>query len=159
MLDPGTTELLDFIEIAPGAKFEEFRAVIKSGISDGQSTLTYTFFDAHQPQIEEEVTLSYFISDRVPKPLLYHDQSIELVDIFPNPAVDYLQIAYDVLNPNLQAKGVIHNVLGTSEYEFDINPFENQIQINVGSLRSGVYFFTLYRDNENVLTQKIIVRH
>ena len=46
------------------------------------------------------------------------------------------------------------NIVG----EYDLNPSETLLRIKTEDLNAGIYFYTLYLDNESVMTRKLIVK-
>jgi len=65
---------------------------------------------------------------------------------------------YTIHNESVKAKVVIHNILGRTMSEAELPTSETKIKIQAEELATGVYFYTLYLDNNGVLTRKLIVR-
>ncbi len=57
-----------------------------------------------------------------------------------------------------EQENIIHSVLGSVISEFNLSPYESRLSIPVIEYNPGVYFYTLYIDNEGVATKKMIVR-
>jgi hypothetical protein len=58
----------------------------------------------------------------------------------------------------VKAKVVIHNILGKSMNDYELPYAENKVKIQADDLPAGVYFYTVYLNNEGVFTRKLIVR-
>ncbi len=86
-----------------------------------------------------------FVTDNRPEV----NNSLEF-KVYPNPFVDYVTIS----NASELSKVVISNIAGQVVKEV-VYP-DGNIQLN--ELRSGVYFVTLYQDNEVVSTVKLLKR-
>ncbi|MEJ2005968.1 MAG: T9SS type A sorting domain-containing protein [Cyclobacteriaceae bacterium] len=79
-------------------------------------------------------------------------------DVYPNPVTDFAFVDYNLLDRDAEAKIVIHNVLGSAIAEYDLPYLETRVKISADELNAGVYFYTLYVDNEGVMSRKLIVR-
>ena len=65
---------------------------------------------------------------------------------------------YELAREEIKAKLVIHNILGSPVGELELPHAESRAKISVEELPPGVYFYTVYLDNEGVITKKLIVR-
>jgi hypothetical protein len=65
---------------------------------------------------------------------------------------------YKIHNDQVKAKIVLHNLLGSSVEEHSLPPLETRLKIRTDNLDAGIYFYTLYVDNEGVITRKLIVK-
>jgi hypothetical protein len=82
-----------------------------------------------------------------------------LHDVYPNPVSDYAYVDYKILSDRTKARIVIHNILGNSVGEYDLPLAESRIKIRTEELNAGIYFYTLYIDNEGVMTRKLVVKN
>lgn len=78
------------------------------------------------------------------------DPNASVFKVYPNPFVDYVTVT----NASELSKVVVSNIAGQVVKEV-VYP-DGTIQLN--ELRSGVYFITLYQDNEVVSTVKLLKR-
>lgn len=108
---------------------------------------TFLFFILHFASFAQEET-------REAEP----QKQIELISTYPNPTVDYLKLDYRISESETEVKLVVRNLLGAIVVSKILSPEEEHTQISVQHLKSGVYFCSLTRDNENVETRKFIVR-
>jgi hypothetical protein len=67
-------------------------------------------------------------------------------------------VDYNIINDDIEAKIIIHNILGNAIEEYDLPAAENKVKIRAESMNAGIYFYTLYLDNEGVVTRKLIVK-
>lgn len=74
--------------------------------------------------------------------------------VFPNPADEKITVLYKT-DKNFEA--IIFDVLGRKVLslatDFNLN---NEFEMNIASLRSGLYFFSLREGNKNIWTQKLL---
>lgn len=90
--------------------------------------------------------------------LLYSDDDIYIEHIHPNPANDLAFIDYQLSGSAIGAKIVLHNVLGGLINEYDLDYTQTRLKIPTSDLKPGVYFYTLYVNNENLVTKKVIIK-
>ncbi|MCX7744323.1 MAG: T9SS type A sorting domain-containing protein [Flavobacteriales bacterium] len=75
---------------------------------------------------------------------------------YPNPAKDVVYFNYQIENTD-QSMISIFDLTGSKVKELKFNTTNGTLKADISSLKSGVYFFTLYVRNKAVLTRKIIV--
>ncbi|EPA00600.1 hypothetical protein A33Q_0073 [Indibacter alkaliphilus LW1] len=85
-------------------------------------------------------------------------KDISLGSVFPNPAISTAQIDYEYKNPNATAKISINSFIGNPVAEYLLDPMQKSLVINVADLNPGVYFYTLFVDNKNIVTKKLVVK-
>lgn len=85
-------------------------------------------------------------------------KDISLGSVFPNPSTSTAQIEYEFKNPNATAKITLNSFIGNPVAEFQLDPLQKSLMINVADLNPGVYFYTLFVDNKNIVTKKLVVR-
>ncbi|UII27439.1 T9SS type A sorting domain-containing protein [Fulvivirga maritima] len=156
--DPSTNQLPLSKRLNPGETTSKFKSILIGGLAPGFSTVKYLIFDRDNPTdaIEHEVT--YTIEESTEKKLIFSSKDIKINDVYPNPVEDFAIVEYNILNQNKNAKIVIHNVLGSIISEYKLSSLETKIKIKTNDLNSGVYFYTLYVDNDGVMTRKLIVK-
>ncbi|MGF1532642.1 MAG: T9SS type A sorting domain-containing protein [Bernardetiaceae bacterium] len=84
---------------------------------------------------------------------------IYLSELYPNPATDVVNFDYRWSMDVSQARIIFHNVIGNVVGEFVLDEYDTRLSIPIRHLESGIYFYTLVVDRQNVLTRKFIVRH
>ncbi|WP_106135150.1 T9SS type A sorting domain-containing protein [Mongoliibacter ruber] len=85
-------------------------------------------------------------------------KDISLGSIFPNPSNTVAQIDYEFKNPSAAAKITLNSFIGNPVAEFQLDPLQKSLVINVADLNPGVYFYTLFVDNKNIVTKKLVVK-
>jgi hypothetical protein len=63
-----------------------------------------------------------------------------------------------VVNPKVKAKITVTSFIGNPIAEYELDPTRNSLVIQVADFQPGVYFYTLFVDNKNVVTKKLQVK-
>ena len=145
-------------QLAPGLIAENIYAVLETGLLKGISTVTYRIAVENSPEENIDLELQYEVSEPPKGGLLYSSLNVDLSDVYPNPVTEIAIFDYYIKNDSKEAKIIIHNVLGSVAGEYKLNPYERQLKISVENFNPGVYFYSLYIDNEGVATKKLVVR-
>ncbi|MEN8249762.1 MAG: T9SS type A sorting domain-containing protein [Bacteroidota bacterium] len=146
------------IKILPGEVNESVVLVLEAGLVQNLSSVTYQVSNASNPSDYTQIEIQYDVLERPREGLLYSSLNVDLNDVYPNPATEVAYFDYIIKNDSKEAKIIIHNVLGSIAGEYKLNPFEQQLKISVEDFNPGVYFYSLYIDNEGVATKKLVVR-
>ena len=85
-------------------------------------------------------------------------RDITLGSVYPNPSHKIAQIDYHFKNPNVSARIAINSFIGNPVAEFQLDPLQNTLVINVADLNPGIYFYTLFVENKNIVTKKLVVK-
>lgn len=85
-------------------------------------------------------------------------KDISLGSVYPNPSNSVAQIDYEFKNPNATAKIAVNSFIGNPVAEYQLDPMQKSLVINVAELNPGVYFYTLFVDNKNIVTKKLVVK-
>lgn len=85
-------------------------------------------------------------------------KDISLGGVYPNPSHRIAQIDYEFKNPNAVAKITINSFIGNPVAEYQLDPLQKTLLINVADFNPGVYFYTLFVDNKNIVTKKLVVK-
>ncbi len=155
-LEQGMNEFSKRIE--PGQTLEGLYYTLETGLVTGQSNLKFEIFErGHLSEaIEHSVVIA--VDERKERSLVFQSRDITIHDVYPNPVSDYAFIEYQIINDSKKANVVIHNILGMPMGDYELPSYENRVKIFTEGLAPGVYFYTLYLDNDGVLTRKLIVR-
>lgn len=135
-----------------------FESVMETGLAEGISSVKYIIYDRNHPTEAVEVDLSYTVAEKKEKNIIYDSDKLKLNDVYPNPVTEFAIIDYNIINNSVDAKIIIHNVLGSVMGEYQLPYLENKVTIKTEDFNPGVYFYTLYVDNDGVLTRKLIIR-
>lgn len=146
------------IKIEPGQTLDNLQVVLEAGLVSGESVLKYVAYSKSNPGQSIEFELNFKVEEEPERYNIYSSKFITLHDVYPNPVVDQAVVNYKILNDKTKAKIVVHNILGNIVGEYSLPSFENVVRIKTDDLTAGIYFYTLYLDNEGVMTRKLIVR-
>ncbi len=155
-LDAGIDEFSKRIE--PGETLTGLYYSLETGLITGQNNLKFEIFIRGNPNglIQHQVNIN--IDEHRAKSFVFQSKDITIQDVYPNPVTDQAFIDYKIHTESMKAKVVIHNILGSSIGDYELPNSESRIKISTDDFTSGVYFYTLYLDNNGVLTRKLIVR-
>jgi hypothetical protein len=155
-LDAGTEDYT--VKLEPGQSLNTLAITVEAGLVSGISQARYVLFNKYNPTDQYTLDFSFTIEEKPERSNLYTSPYITIYDVYPNPVIDYAYIQYHILNERAKARIVIHNVLGNPLSEHNFTSGETLLKIKLEDLSSGVYFYTLYLENEAVMTRKLIVK-
>jgi hypothetical protein len=155
-LESGVDEFSKRIE--PGETIQNLFFVLESGIQPGINTLKFQVFAKGNPLDIMEYSVAVTVHEKSQKPVVFHSKDITIEDVYPNPVQDIAYLHYRIHNESVSAKVIIHNILGRPLNEIELSPFEDRAKIQTDEFVSGIYFYTVYIDNNGVLTRKLIIR-
>ena len=158
-LEPEVSESTYSIEIQPGETFNGFKSILSAGLGQGYSSVRYLVFDKNNPETEVEVEVNYAIIDEAESEAMFSSRQIIINDVYPNPVSEFAIVDYAILDPESEAKIVLHSVLGSIIGEYILQPLETNLKIKADTFNPGVYFYTLYIENDGVMTRKLIIRN
>jgi Secretion system C-terminal sorting domain len=152
-------KITDYVrKLMPGETDESIVAVLETGLVRGISSISYRVFNVKNPEDYTDIEMHFEVGEKVVENLLYSSKTVDLTDVYPNPVRETAIFDYVIKNDSKEAKIIIHNVLGSVAGEYKLNPFEQQLKVSVENYNPGVYFYSLYIDNEGVATKKLVVR-
>jgi hypothetical protein len=146
------------IKLEAGQSLNSFQIVLDAGLVSGESLIRYQVYNRIYPGQPVEFDLNFNVEERPEKEHIYSSRYVTLHDVYPNPVVDQAVVDYKILNDRVKAKLVVHNLLGNKVGEYSLPSFENFVRFKTDELTAGIYFYTLYVDDESVMTRKLIVR-
>ncbi|HEX8040613.1 MAG TPA: T9SS type A sorting domain-containing protein [Chryseosolibacter sp.] len=146
------------LRLEPRESITDFEVALDAGLASGISSVKYLVFNRYNSSETLEFDLNFAVDERSSKEDIYSSPHIIVHDVYPNPVVDYAYVNYMKLNDEVSAKIVIHNILGNPVDEYNLPSEENRVKIRAESMNAGIYFYTLYLDNEGVMTRKLIVK-
>jgi len=146
------------VKLEPGQSLSNFQIVLEAGLVSGESSVSYVAYCKSNPGNSVEFSLNFTVEEKPEKQNIYSSRFMTLHDVYPNPVVDHAVVDYRILNDQIKAKIVVHNLLGNVVGEYSLPSMENFVRFKTEDLSAGIYFYTLYIDNEGVMTRKLIVR-
>lgn len=155
-LEPGIEEFSKKIE--PGETLQTLDYVLESGIQSTTSSIKFQVFIKGNQTDAVDYAISVSVQEKAQKQIIFNSKDITIQDVYPNPVQDLAFMDYRIHTETVTARVVIHNILGMAIKEIDLSFYEDRAKIQTDELVSGIYFYTLYLNNNGVLTRKLIVR-
>jgi hypothetical protein len=146
------------VKIDPGQTLTSFLVALDAGLVSSISSVKYLAYNKSNPAEALEIDLQFVVDEKPTKESIYASRHIAIQDVYPNPLVDHAYVNYKILNDKVKAKIIVHNILGTPVGEYELPAAESKVKIRGEDLNTGIYFYTLYIDNEGVMTRKLIVK-
>ncbi len=151
--------ILEFSKrIGPGEVLQDLFYTLESGMQPMQTTLKFEFFPKGSPTEMVEHYINLAVEEKATKSYIYQSKEITIQDVYPNPVQENAYIDYKLHSESVKAKITLHNILGKPMGEYDLPISEDRVKIQAEDLLSGVYFYTVYLNNNGILTRKLIVR-
>jgi hypothetical protein len=145
-------------KVEAGETLQELYYTLESGIQSAQSTIKFEVFPKGNPHDAVERSIDVSIEEKPGKSFIFQSKEITIQDVYPNPMQEQGFIDYKLHTEAVKAKITIHNILGKPMGDYDLSFSENRVKIQTDELVSGVYFYTVYLNNNGILTRKLIVR-
>lgn len=155
-LDEGIEEFSKRIE--PGETLQDLYYTLESGIQVSQSSLKFEFFPKGSQVEAVERTFNITVDEKPGKSFVYQSKEITISDVYPNPVQDQAFIDYKVHVESVKAKITLHNVLGKPMGDYELPFSETRVKLQADELAPGIYFYTVYLNNNGILTRKLVVR-
>jgi Secretion system C-terminal sorting domain len=146
------------VKIEPGQTLNNFNIVLEAGLVSGECTIKYVAFNKAIPGQSIEFGLNFKVEEKPEKQNIYSSKVITIHDVYPNPVIDHAVVDYRISSDLVKAKIVVHNILGNVVGEYSLPSMDTFVRFRTDDLSAGIYFYTLYIDNEGVMTRKLIVR-
>jgi hypothetical protein len=146
------------LRLEPEQTISNWLVVLDGGLAPGTSIARYRITNVANPAETVEVEYTFIVEEKAGRSEIFSSRHITIHDVYPNPVTDYATINYRLHTETVHAKIVIHNILGSRLEEIDLPYPETQVKIKATELSGGIYFYTLYLDNEGVMTRKLIVK-
>jgi hypothetical protein len=144
------------LKLAPGEIYTDLYLEFELGIAETLGSFDLVFVNSEALRDFFVVEAKYSVSSD-PKADFSH-RDIKLGDIYPNPSNRVAQLDYTLVNPKSKAKITVTSFIGNPIAEYELDPTRNSLIIHVADFQPGVYFYTLFVDNKNVVTKKLQVK-
>ncbi|SEF57632.1 Por secretion system C-terminal sorting domain-containing protein [Algoriphagus boritolerans DSM 17298 = JCM 18970] len=144
------------LKLAPGEIYTDLYLEFELGIAETRGSFDLFFVNAENIRENFVVEARYEVASTSTKDFSHKD--INLSEIYPNPSNRVAQLDYELVNPKAKAKISINSFIGNPIAEYELDPERNSLVINVTDFQPGVYFYTLFVDNKNVVTKKLQVK-
>jgi Secretion system C-terminal sorting domain len=146
------------VKVEAGQTLSSLQVGLEAGLVSGLSSVRYIAYNKSNPSQSIEFEVNFVVEEKAEKQSIYTSKFITLKDVYPNPVIDHALVDYKILNEQIKAKIIIHNILGNTQGEYELSSSENLLRIPADGFSAGIYFYTLYINNEGVVTRKLIVK-
>ena len=146
------------VKVEPGQVTSNLYVALEAGLNQNASSLKYIAYNKFNPGHALDIDLNFNVEEKLTKANIYNSRHITLYDVYPNPAVEHANVAYKLASDQVKAKILVHNIIGNVIGEYTLSAFDSTVRIKTEDLNAGIYFYTLYVDNEGVMTRKLIVK-
>jgi type IX secretion system substrate protein len=127
-----------------------------NGSHFGISQVEYTFYNVDNPDENVKVITKYEIEpDGINETIL---ENVSISNLYPNPALDFVTLDYDLPAEVDAANIKIVNVLGSVVKEQRLETGTNKVRLDLSNLNNGIYFYSIFLNEEIFSTKKLIVR-
>ncbi|WP_130277392.1 T9SS type A sorting domain-containing protein [Cecembia calidifontis] len=144
------------ITLKPNEIFTDLYLEFEMGISEVKGSFDLQFANIANVRDVFQIEAVYEVYNPIEDETNHKD--ISLGSVYPNPSHRIAQIDYEFKNPNAKAKIAINSFIGNPIAEYELDPHQKTLVINVADLNPGVYFYTLFVDNKNIVTKKLVVK-
>jgi hypothetical protein len=134
---------------------KEFITEFYPNNSIGNASVKYTFSNIKDPKDSFFIIVEYSIS----KGTLQDIPDYTLSEAYPNPAIHYSKLDYDIPRNTMESKIIIRSILGSIVKEYLLEGESGTLKIHTDNLSGGIYFYSLLIDDEIKITRKLVVKH
>lgn len=146
------------ISMEPGEIMTDLYLEFEMGIVETMGSFDLFFVNPENIRETFMVEARYSISNPDKKIDEFDYKDIKLSDVYPNPSSRIAQLDYQFNNPKVKAKITINSFIGNPIAEYELDPESSSLSINVSEFKEGIYFYTLFLDNKNIVTKKLQIK-
>lgn len=145
------------IKLKPGEIYTDLYVEFDLGIIETRGTFDLHFYNTDNSRDMFLVEGVYNVASGEDDTYFNH-KDIEIGGVYPNPATRVAQLDYKIKNPAVKARVVVNTFIGNPIYDFRLDPLHSTLEINVTDLNPGVYVYTIFIDDKNIVTKKLVVK-
>ena len=146
------------LTLGPGELLTDLYLDFEMGIAATRGSFDLSFVNESNLRDLFIVEARYEVDDPDVKVDDFDYKDIVLSDVYPNPSVRIAQFDYTIKNQSVKARIAINSFIGNPVADFELDPERNALVINVSDYNPGIYFYTLFLDNKNIVTKKLVVK-
>lgn len=146
------------ISLEPGEIMTDLYLEFEMGIVETMGSFDLFFVNAENIRETFMVEARYSVSNPDTKIDEFDYKDIKLSDVYPNPSSRIAQLDYQLKNPRVKAKITINSFIGNPIAEYELDPERSTLSINVSEFKEGIYFYTLFLGNKNIVTKKLQIK-
>jgi hypothetical protein len=154
--EPPTSVSPTTITLGAGERMEAFYADYKPNGIAGVSTLAYCFYDDANQVDSVCATIRFTASPLGVQDVFWGNQS-GISESYPNPAKTVANINYALKIGWGKAQIEVFSMLGSKVKKVALKQDQGTLKLDVANLPSGMYFFTLNVDGNDIATKKMLV--
>ena len=154
--EPPTSISPTTITLGVGDRMDQFYADYKPNGIAGVSTLTYCFYDDANQMDSVCATVRFTASPLGVQDVFMGNQS-GISESYPNPARTVANINYALNTGWVNAKVTVFSMLGAKVKNVTLVEDQGTLKLDVASLPSGMYFYTLNVNGNDISTKKMLV--
>jgi len=146
------------LTLKPGEIVTDLYLDFEMGIAETRGS--FDLFFANETNIRETFVVGavYEVANAENKVDEFDYKDMILSDVYPNPSNRIAQFDYEFKNSKIKARIAINSFIGNPVAEYELDPTRKSLMINVSDFNPGVYFYTLFLDNKNIVTKKLVVK-
>ncbi|WP_339699272.1 T9SS type A sorting domain-containing protein [Algoriphagus aquimarinus] len=146
------------LTLEPGEVLTDLYLDFDMGIVETRGSFDLSFVNESNLRDLFVVEARYEVDDPAIKVDEFDYKDIILSDVYPNPSVRMAQFDYSFKNKSVKARISINSFIGNPIADYELDPERNTLPINVSDFNPGIYFYTLFLDNKNIVTKKLVVK-
>tara|TARA_R110002020_G_scaffold15582_2_gene55644 strand:- start:2759 stop:3436 length:678 start_codon:yes stop_codon:yes gene_type:complete len=146
------------LTLEPGELLTDMYLDFEMGIVETRGSFDLSFANENNLRDVFIVEARYEVDDPAVKVDEFDYKDIVLSDVYPNPSVRIAQFDYKLKNQSVKARIAINSFIGNPIADYELDPERNSLPINVSDFNPGIYFYTLFLDNKNIVTKKLVVK-
>ncbi|PZX50700.1 putative secreted protein (Por secretion system target) [Algoriphagus ratkowskyi] len=146
------------LTLKPGELLTDLYLEFGMGIAATRGSFDLTFVNENNLRDLFIVEARYEVDDPAIRVDEFDYKDIMLSDVYPNPSVRIAQFDYNIKNQSVKARIAINSFIGNPIADYDLDPDRNALVINVSDYNPGIYFYTLFLNNKNIVTKKLVVK-
>jgi hypothetical protein len=146
------------LTLEPGELLTDLYLDFDMGIAETKGSFDLSFVNENNLRDLFVVEARYEVDDPAIKVDEFDYKDIVLSDVYPNPSVRTAQFDYNLKNQSVKARIAINSFIGNPIADYELDPERNALLINVSDFNPGIYFYTLFLDNKNIVTKKLVVK-
>ena len=144
--------------LTPGQIVTDLYVEFELGIVGTMGSFDLVFVNSENVRETFLVEASYNVSNPTAKTDGVEYDGITLSGVYPNPSNRIAHFDYQIQNSNIKAKISINSFIGNPVADYPLDPDRNTLSINVADFKEGIYFYTLYLNNKNIVTKKLQIK-
>lgn len=143
------------LTIDAGASVNNFYSDYVPNGTVGTATYRYTFYDQSNPSDETSIEITFDTQNVGIEELEAGSNAIS--ESYPNPASRVAKMNYTIAPAVQNAEVVVYSMLGAKVKQVGLEEKQGTLKIDVSSLPSGMYFYSLVVDDKAISTKKMLV--